>query len=101
MYPAYFQKLQTAVTSALTNHIAKGGEVPYELKPSLSLLLGQPVDSDFSPNTIAMAQMHFAQAQAAENQKSAAMRQPRASQPGLRELKQSSRLTLNPPEQEA
>lgn len=67
MYPEYYQHMKEAVMSAMSEHLAKDGKIPYQLRQSLSLFLGETLDSSMSPQSIQSAQAVF-QAQAIANQ---------------------------------
>lgn len=62
VYPHIAPSMQKAVFSAMTEHIAKGNNVPYGMRSSLSLFLGQPLDSTFTPGAMAAAQSTYVQA---------------------------------------
>jgi len=56
MYPELYTKMQAKVSNELMEHINRGGIVPYKMRGSLSLFLGQPIDSSFFPGSIIAAQ---------------------------------------------
>src|SRR5574337_1063267 len=59
MYPRLYDKLVSGLTEQMTNHIAKGEDVPYDLRMSLSLFMGHPLDSSMSPSGILSSQSSF------------------------------------------
>lgn len=58
--PAYYQKMQEALTHAMTDHLSKDGTVPYKLRQPLSLFLSQPLDSTMTPQSIQAIQAVYA-----------------------------------------
>lgn len=56
LYPAVSAKMKQTVGSAMMDHMAKGNTVPYKMRHSLSLLMGQPLDSTFVPSNMMAAQ---------------------------------------------
>lgn len=56
MYPKLIPNLAQKTTEAMVDHVHKGGTIPYETKMGLSILLGQPVDSTMTPQSIQAAQ---------------------------------------------
>lgn len=73
VHPALYRGLQMKLMESIINHTSKGKMIPYQIRPGLSLFLGQPVDSTFSPQNIIAAQpkpaMAPAQPQAAKGGK--------------------------------
>ena len=73
LYPNYYNKMSQEVMSAMTNHLSEGKTIPYRLRQSASLLLGQPLDSTMQPASIQSIQTAFAankaQAQAQAQQR--------------------------------
>lgn len=59
MSPALFSQMTKAVYNQMTQHMDEGGQIPYKTKQSLSLFLGHPLDSTFTPSSIQSAQMVF------------------------------------------
>jgi len=57
LYPDLYPQLSKKLTEALTTHMADKGIVPYSVRKSLSVYLGQPMDSSFTPQAIQAAQM--------------------------------------------
>ena len=60
LYPAFYKKLSQHINNEMMDHVAKGETVPYQLRQSLSLLMGQPLDSTMTPQSIMAAQSVFA-----------------------------------------
>lgn len=56
MYPALYQKLNNRMTESVINLQAKGEQIPYSMRMSLSLFMGSPLDSTMTPQAIQMAQ---------------------------------------------
>lgn len=65
LYPNYYMKISQELHNAMTNHLAKDGKIPYHLRQSMSLFLGEPLESSLRPQNIQAAQSVFAQQQAA------------------------------------
>lgn len=63
VYPDYYNKMSQKLMSAMTDHISEGGNVPYKLRQSASLFLGQPLDSTMTPSSIQAIQSMYAQNQ--------------------------------------
>ncbi len=61
IYPDYYNKMSQELTSAMTDHLSKGNTVPYKLRQSMSLFLGQPLDSTMIPANMQSIQSMFAQ----------------------------------------
>lgn len=60
IYPSYYNSLATKITHAMIDHVSKGGTVPYEMRQSLSLFIGAPMESSMTPQSIQAAQGTFA-----------------------------------------
>jgi hypothetical protein len=69
MYPALYPKLQSKLNDQLINAVNKKIEIPYKTKLSLSLFMGQPLDSTMTPHGIQSSQMALMQGQAQQAQK--------------------------------
>ena len=54
--PGAYQRLSQKLTAEMTNHISKGGVIPYQTRMSLSTFIGQPLDSTMTPQGIQGAQ---------------------------------------------
>ena len=59
LYPDYYGKIAQEMTSAMMEHLSKGETVPYKVRQSMSMFLGEPLDSTFTPSSIQAAQMTF------------------------------------------
>lgn len=59
IYPGLYQNLTQKLTNELINHTAAGGTVPYATRMSLSLFLGQPLDSSMTPESLLSIQAQF------------------------------------------
>lgn len=94
LYPGLHQNLAQKLTEEMINHVSKEKPVPYATRAGLSLLLGQPLDSSLTPQSVQANQAAFGQANAQANQPGAGgSKRPAA---GLKQLKMSSRLSLRP-----
>jgi len=60
LYPNYYNKMSQEITNAMTDHLAKGETIPYRMRQSLSMFLGQPLDSTMSPQSIQTVQAMYA-----------------------------------------
>jgi hypothetical protein len=67
IYPSYYDKMSQEIHNALADHLSKEGAVPYKTRQSMSLFLGQPMDSTMLPGSIEAIQSVYAQ-KAAMNQ---------------------------------
>lgn len=56
MYPALYNTMASKVTESMTHMVSAEHSVPYKTKMSLSLFLGQPLDSSMAPMAIMAAQ---------------------------------------------
>lgn len=68
IYPAFYNKMSQELMNAMTNHISEGGTVPYRLRQSASLFLGQPLDSTMTPESIQSIQAIYLGKKAAQAQ---------------------------------
>ncbi len=68
LYPGLFKSMTTKATEQLVDSMAKGKEIPYYQRQTLSLLLGQPLDSSMTPMNM-QAIIKSASAQQAAQQK--------------------------------
>ncbi len=60
MYPDLYKKLRLSISNQLIETTSKGELIPYRLKQSLSMFMGEPLDSTLSPAGIMGAQASFA-----------------------------------------
>lgn len=56
MYPALYKQMTQKLTNAMISHTANDGTIPYKTRVSISLFLGQPLDSSMTPASIQAAQ---------------------------------------------
>lgn len=59
VYPSYYNKISQQLTTEMTDHLSKGETIPYATRQTLSMFLGQPLDSTMTPTSIHAAQMTF------------------------------------------
>ncbi len=59
LHPEYYGHMKQAVISAMTDMASKGEKIPFSMRQSLSLFVGQDLDSSFSPANILAAQATF------------------------------------------
>lgn len=59
LYPKYYEKVSRQLVDEMTNHLADKKTVPYKVRQSMSLFLGMPLDSNFTPENIMAAQAVF------------------------------------------
>ncbi len=64
LFPALYPHMQSQISQAMAEHIAKGGTVPYQTRVGLSIFMQQPMDSTFMPANILAAQPQGGQPQA-------------------------------------
>lgn len=60
LYPNYYTKMSQELTNAMTDHLSKDGDIPYSTRQSLSLFLGQPLDSTMTFQSIQSVQAIYA-----------------------------------------
>lgn len=60
LYPSYYPKMSQELMSSMTDHISNEGSISYKVKQSVSMFLGQPMDSTMTPNSIQSIQTVFA-----------------------------------------
>ena len=68
MYPALHKQMVTGLTNQLMTAKSKGVNIPYKTKMSISLLMGQALDSSMSPTSIQAAQATSKSAQTKNQQ---------------------------------
>lgn len=56
IYPALYRSMTQHLFNAMTDHISKGGTVPYKTRIGLSMFMAQPLDSTMLPSSIQAAQ---------------------------------------------
>lgn len=60
LYPTFYNKMKQALIVALSKVLSEGGSVPYPVRQSASLFLGQSLDSTLDPASIKAVQAVFA-----------------------------------------
>lgn len=68
IYPNLYDRMSQKITNEMISHISKGNSVPYSTRLSLSLFLGQSLDSTMTPQAILAAQPQMPQAQPSSGQ---------------------------------
>lgn len=81
LYPALYQRIVPKVQEQMIDSLSKGVKVPLKMRMGLSLLTGQPVDSNLSSPSIMAAQQTFVQ-----------QPQPQPQQEGSKTKKSTSKL---------
>lgn len=66
MFPGLHNKLSQQLTNHMIDHVSKENTIPYQMRQSLSLFLGQNLDSSLSPQSIQATQAIFANNNAAK-----------------------------------
>lgn len=94
MYPALCERFTQRVCNEMVEKVARGEPVPYQLRQSISTLMGQPMDSSRTPQSIITNQMAFSQAAQQANQAPGGQK-AKGSTVGMRELKGASRISLH------
>ena len=52
LYPGLYPNIVDKVSKEMINHISNGSHVPFKIRRSLSMLMGQPMDYNFTPQAI-------------------------------------------------
>jgi hypothetical protein len=60
MYPDLHSFMGKELMNAMIEHTAQGNEIPFQTKKALSILMGQPLDSTLTPQSIQLAQSVYA-----------------------------------------
>ena len=60
LYPGFYNRASQELINAMSDHTASGGTVPYKIRQSMSLFLGQPMDSTMTPQSIQSIQGVYA-----------------------------------------
>lgn len=66
LYPDFYNHMSQKLIEQMATSIHDGVKIPYKIRQSMSLFLGEPMDSTFLPQNIMSAQSVF-QAQATQN----------------------------------
>ena len=56
MYPALHDRLSQELFNNMSDHLAKGNDIPYKTRMGLSMFMGKPLDSTMTPSSIMAAQ---------------------------------------------
>lgn len=59
LYPSLVPLIKQKVNNSLINHMSKEHQVPFKMRGGLSFLMGQPMDSSFTPQGIQSIQATF------------------------------------------
>lgn len=59
VYPQLYAEMKARVIDSATDAMSKGEEIPYRVKQSLSLFLGQPIDESLAPESVIANQMAY------------------------------------------
>lgn len=59
IHPEYYEHMKKSVIHAMMDHTENNGKIPYKMRQSLSLFLGQELDSSLTPSNIMAAQSTF------------------------------------------
>ncbi len=62
VFPKMYDQMKLAVLNEATNVLNKRGHIPFHIKQSISMFLGEAMDSSLSPESIQANQLAFAQA---------------------------------------
>lgn len=64
MYPAVYDRMAQKLQNEMIDHLHGGNSIPYIMRQSMSLFMGQPLDATFKPEAIVAMQATFAPMQA-------------------------------------
>lgn len=59
MYPGLYKNMAAKLTNEMTDAVSRGEHIPYKTRMSMSLFLGQPLDTTMAPVSIQAAQMAY------------------------------------------
>lgn len=59
MYPGLYKNMAAKLTNEMTDAVSRGEHIPYKTRMSMSLFLGQPLDSTMAPTSIQTAQATY------------------------------------------
>lgn len=93
MYPASYTAMANSLRQQVTEHLAEGKDIPYQLKQQISVFLGQPLDSSFEDQNVALNQEIFAHS-GALMQEQMEQQRVRPSKTGMAKMKRDKRLSL-------
>ncbi len=94
IYPGIKNRLGEKISQEMAAHIARGEVIPYDIRFGLSTLMGQPMDSSMTPQSIMGNQAAITQSAQEDAQKQGAGMKTSAK--GMRELKHANRFSLDP-----
>lgn len=94
LYPKLYGQMSKHIMTAMTEHLADGGSIPYHLRQSLSMFLAMPLDSTMLPSSIMSVQMMYAGKQAQGQQQNPEQKGPPKSTAKLSKVGQGS-MTAN------
>jgi hypothetical protein len=83
LYPSLHARVSQKLMHEMTDHVARGGVVPYRSRMSLALFMGQPLDATLTPAAIQSAQMHIQPNMQPPSQPNPARKPSQASMSGL------------------
>lgn len=61
IYPTLYNKLSQEMMASMTDHLSSGGSIPYKVRQSMSIFMGQELDSTMTPGSIQAIQATYAQ----------------------------------------
>ena len=71
LYPSLYKQMSQQLSNSMINSKDKGHLIPYKTKVSMSLFLGQPLDTSMTPQSIMAAQPQMQQQQQPQQQQKA------------------------------
>ncbi len=90
VYPKLYEHMKEAVMNEASDALHKNGLIPYQLKQSISMFMGEPMDKSMSPQSTMSNQMVF------QNSKQAnAQNQIKPSSSGMQKLTLSKRMQVS------
>lgn len=78
MYPEFYQIMRHEVMDAMNERVSEGKPIPYSLRQSLSLFMGETLDSSLAPENLIAAQSVFAAQRQVNNSQGNANGNPNA-----------------------
>lgn len=82
LYPDYYNHMSQKLMEQVANSVHDGTKIPYKIKQSMSLFLGEPVDSTLLPQSIMSAQSVFMN----QNQPAVAQAKPKGNKQKLSKI---------------
>lgn len=89
VYPKLLDQMRQAVNLEATNQAKKGRDLPFQLKQSISMFLGQPISSSLLPQNVMNNQAVFMQSAQTQMQKN------QAPNKSLKDVDRASQLSLH------